>query len=182
MGDVFEGGLYLYGNDSITVIPPPGYRADYVSPKPDAFGGSITWHGPRNFPSGEPAAEFLSMETKLYVEFGNREAAEGEEVVVLGRIEPPLAVPVVITYTKPDGATFNQVVTATSAGSFATKVLVDEAGVWHVQATWSGNAEYLGSASQKAPLEVRRSSNFFWLVQYALPPAAALAAIVLFAR
>ncbi|MGQ9515195.1 MAG: helix-turn-helix transcriptional regulator [Thermoproteota archaeon] len=159
MGDVFEGGLYLYENDSIYVVPPFGYRADFVSPKPDAFGSSIVWHGPKNFPSGEPAIEFLSMETRLYIEFESLEVVEGEELTIHGRIEPKMAVPIMITYTKPDGRTLSQKVMLSGSGSFVTKIVVDEPGTWYVQATWEGDGEYLGCSSQKFSFNVRSSLN-----------------------
>jgi len=182
MGDAFEGGLYLYENESITVIPPSGYRACYVSPQPDALNGAITWHGPKNFPSGEPAIEFLSMETKLYIEFLDQEAMEFEQVTVQGRIEPPLAVPILIIYTKPDGSTFNQTVMASNSGSFTSKVSIDEAGTWYVQATWEGNREYYGSSSQIASFHARPSFNVYALLPFLLPFASIPVALVILYR
>jgi len=182
MGDAFEGGLYLYENESITVIPPSGYRASYISPQPDALNGAITWHGPKNFPSGEPAIEFLSMETKLYIEFLDQEAMEFEQVTVQGRIEPPLAVPILIIYTKPDGNTFNQTVMASISGSFTSKVSIDKAGTWYVQATWGGNREYYGSSSQIASFHARPSFNVYALLPFLLPFLSIPVALVILYR
>jgi hypothetical protein len=157
MGDVFEGGLYLYENDSIVVVPPRGYRIDFVSPQPDAMDGSVIWHGPRNFSSGEPSIEFLSMETKLTVGFESEVLTEGDQAIVSGRIEPPLAVVVNVTYTKPDGETISQTLETSALGLFTSKIIVDEAGTWKVQASWEGNRDYLGSASQTSLLTVKAS-------------------------
>jgi len=164
MGDVFEGGLYLYENDSIAVYPPAGYRADFASPKPDASNGAIVWHGPMNFPSGEPSIEFISMETRLHIEFEGGELTEGDRVTIQGRIEPPMAIPVQITYTRPDGRTSSQTVASSELGLFALQIEVDEPGGWRVQASWEGNEEYLGSESGVIALNVRSALNPYALV------------------
>lgn len=166
MGDVFEGGLYLYENDSITVIPPTEYRIDFVSPQPDHMNSAIVWHGPRNFASGEPAVEFVSMETKLSVGFNSQELTEGEEATVLGSIEPPVAVVVNITYTKPDGRTISQIVDSSPQGVFKSKITVDETGTWKVQASWAGNNQYLASTSQTSFLRVRSAFDLYNLAPF----------------
>lgn len=159
MGDAFEGGLYLYENDSIKVIPPSGYRASFISPQPDAMDGAIVWHGPKNFSSGEPAIQFTSMETKLYLSLLGGEITEGEQVTLKGRIEPPLAVPINITYTRPDGGTHSETVTSSALGLYTSEIVVDEAGTWEVQASWEGNGEYLGCKSEMATLHVKAALN-----------------------
>lgn len=172
MGDVFEGGLYLYENDSLTVVPPSGFRASFASPQPDALGGIISWHGPRNFTSGEPAMEFQSMATSITISLEHEELAQGDQVVVLGRIEPPLAVLVNVTFSRPDGGTISQTATTSALGQFTSTITADEVGTWIAQASWDGNGEYLGSASQVITLPIKSAFN------YALVPLILLPVIV----
>lgn len=178
MGDVFEGGLYLYENDSIVVFPPAGYRADFASPKPDASNGEIVWHGPMNFPSGEPSIEFVSMETHLYIEFEGKELTEGDRITIQGRVEPPMAIPVQITYTRPDGRTTSQTVASSDLGLFALEIVVDEPGAWKVQASWGGNDEYLGSESESIALNVGSALNSYALAAIVFVLAALVTALI----
>lgn len=57
VGDVFEGGFYLYKNDALIIEYPSGYIVIAVSPTPDDTKSSertLTWYGRRNFGAGEP--------------------------------------------------------------------------------------------------------------------------------
>lgn len=59
IGDVFEGGLYLYKDDTFSVRAPTGFAVIYVSPPPDVSReGELIWYGLRNFGSGEPRIEY----------------------------------------------------------------------------------------------------------------------------
>jgi len=57
IGDVFEGGFYLYRDDALIVKYPSGYVIVAVSPTPDDTrepDRTLTWYGRRNFGAGEP--------------------------------------------------------------------------------------------------------------------------------
>jgi|Deesub1362A_J573_1020465.scaffolds.fasta_scaffold00454_24 uncharacterized membrane protein len=55
IGDVFEGGMYLFRDDSLTVYIPDDYSPETIIPSPDEIeDGAITWYGPKNFGNGEP--------------------------------------------------------------------------------------------------------------------------------
>jgi len=57
IGDVFEGGFYLYRDDALIIKYPSGYVVAYVSPTPDDTRESdrtLIWYGLRNFGAGEP--------------------------------------------------------------------------------------------------------------------------------
>lgn len=55
IGDVFEGGLYLFRDDAFFITIPSGYRAETIIPQPDEVSdGTLRWYGPRNFGNGEP--------------------------------------------------------------------------------------------------------------------------------
>lgn len=56
VGDVFQGGLYLFEGDTLTFRIPEGSQISRVSPNPDREEGrDISWRGRRSFSSGEPA-------------------------------------------------------------------------------------------------------------------------------
>jgi len=57
IGDIFEGGFYLYRDDTLVIRNPSGYVIVAVSPTPDDTRESdrtLTWYGRRNFGAGEP--------------------------------------------------------------------------------------------------------------------------------
>jgi len=65
IGDVFEGGFYLYQDDALIVVYPSGYIVIAASPTPDDDRKSdrtLIWYGRRNFGSGEPTV-ILEKET-----------------------------------------------------------------------------------------------------------------------
>jgi hypothetical protein len=65
VGDVFEGGFYLYSDDVLIVQYPVGYVAVSVVPgaEEDKIARTLTWYGRRNFGSGEPA---LVLDERAY--------------------------------------------------------------------------------------------------------------------
>jgi len=57
VGDVFEGGFYLYQDDALIVRYPVGYGVVASSPVPDenkVADRTLVWYGRRNFGAGEP--------------------------------------------------------------------------------------------------------------------------------
>ncbi len=55
IGDVFEGGFYLYEGDTLVIKYPSGYVVVDVRPKPDGESDQmLMWYGRRNFMWGEP--------------------------------------------------------------------------------------------------------------------------------
>lgn len=54
--DAFAGGWLgsLYGDQTLRVYPPDGYRTDSVSPRYQKVNGVLTWRGPQSFPAGGP--------------------------------------------------------------------------------------------------------------------------------
>lgn len=66
MGDVFEGGLYLYKDDTLSVRAPGQFGVLYASPPADVSReGEMIWYGLRNFGSGEPRVEFSLEATTI---------------------------------------------------------------------------------------------------------------------
>lgn len=57
VGDVFEGGFYLFQGDALTLQHPVEYAVSATVPAPDETRSaerSLTWYGRRNFGAGEP--------------------------------------------------------------------------------------------------------------------------------
>ncbi|MEM2129681.1 MAG: hypothetical protein QXZ70_03680 [Candidatus Bathyarchaeia archaeon] len=57
VGDVFEGGFYLFQGDVLTIQYPSDYAVTAVVPAPDETKSAertLTWYGRRNFGAGEP--------------------------------------------------------------------------------------------------------------------------------
>ena len=65
VGDVFEGGFYLYKDDSLIVEYPQKFGIQAVSPLPDEnrkSENSLLWYGRRNFGGGEPTIILTSAD------------------------------------------------------------------------------------------------------------------------
>jgi len=55
VGDVFQGGFFIAGNDSLVVSAPQGWAFESVSPVPAATeNGTVRWQGRRDFPDNRP--------------------------------------------------------------------------------------------------------------------------------
>ncbi len=57
LGDVFEGGFYLYRDDVLIIQYPTEYSIEAVSPQPDVSryaDRTLIWEGRRNFGAGQP--------------------------------------------------------------------------------------------------------------------------------
>jgi hypothetical protein len=70
IGDVFEGGFYLYQDDALTMEYPSGYEVTAAVPTPDDTrkpDRTLTWYGRRNFGAGEPTV-ILEKETASILE------------------------------------------------------------------------------------------------------------------
>ena len=77
-----------------------------------------------------------------------------ESVLVSGALSPPLAAPIELIYTRPDGFEMTKPVTTSPEGTFSDSFASDLAGLWSIRARWDGDEEYFGSESQPAGLSV----------------------------
>jgi len=67
VGDVFEGGLYLFRDDAFFITIPSGYETKTVIPEPDDISdGTLKWYGPRNFGNGEPTVIISPVQNTGY--------------------------------------------------------------------------------------------------------------------
>jgi predicted transcriptional regulator len=65
IGDVFEGGFYLFQGDALTIQYPKEYSVSATAPMPDdskVAEQTLTWYGRRNFGAGEPTV-ILELKT-----------------------------------------------------------------------------------------------------------------------
>ncbi|GEM_PF-4788015 len=72
----------------------------------------------------------------------------GGEVVVRGRVEPAMAVPITITIRRPDGSAKTIEVTAGGDGSFSVPVELEKAGRYAVTASYAGSDLYEPSTAE----------------------------------
>jgi len=85
----------------------------------------------------------------------------GEEVKVEGAIIPARGdVEVTLTYTAPNGSLIIRHVSTSSEGRFLDRFRPDSVGTWKVQASWPGDEEYEGAASDVISFTVAPPSAF----------------------
>jgi uncharacterized membrane protein len=58
VGDVFVGGLYLSGDNTLIIQYPHDYTVEEVIPQPDQSRDELIWYGIRSFSAGEPRIIF----------------------------------------------------------------------------------------------------------------------------
>jgi hypothetical protein len=80
----------------------------------------------------------------------------GREVVVKGRIEPAMSVPITISVRAPDGSLKTIDVTAGEDGSFSASIRLEKAGSYTITASYAGSELYEPSTAS-AVVEVKAS-------------------------
>lgn len=154
MGDVFEGGFYLYDNESLTIVPPLGYRAEYTCPPADFANSVLKWYGRRNFGNGEPAVMFVSKATTLSLTCSKDELFEGDEVLIRGEISPPFPARITLICKMPDGSSRNQTLFTNDKGRFETALQITKPGTCYLKAVFNGDEDHLPSESPTISLNV----------------------------
>ena len=97
----------------------------------------------------------VEVPTILSCSISKTKIQKGESIVVSGTIEPALlGKPIILTYTKPDGSTFNRTVTTGPDGTFRDKYQPDMSGPWSVRALWVGDPIYKDASSSTISLTV----------------------------
>ena len=100
----------------------------------------------------------VEVPTILSCSISKTKIQKGESIVVSGTIEPALlGKPIILTYTKPDGSTFNRTVTTGPDGTFRDKYQPDMSGPWSVKALWVGDPIYKGASSSTISLTVNEN-------------------------
>jgi predicted lipoprotein with Yx(FWY)xxD motif len=115
-----------------------------------SFGG--TWHvwkisssSPTGPPSESPppsikASTSTSLSCPTMVTIGGG-------IPVSGKLSPPMATTVTITYTPPGGSSFTHVTTTDSSGNFSDSTTANQSGTWTIQASYAGSSQYTSSES-----------------------------------
>ena len=102
----------------------------------------------------------VKASTILSIKASESKVVKGNTIVISGSIEP--AVPeaaITITFTKPDGSTFNKTVTTDSQGAYSYSYTPTETGSWNVKASWKGDTEHEGSVSSSISFTVEEKSG-----------------------
>jgi hypothetical protein len=97
-------------------------------------------------PPSTPTSITLSLSTKS-VTLGNNLTVSGSITPSVSGFPPVSGVTVTLTYTRPDGTTLTRTVASGTDGSFSDTYTPNVAGSWSVEASWAGNANYLGATS-----------------------------------
>lgn len=140
VGDVFEGGFYLFDGDRLIVNIPANYTVSAVVPQPDqVFGKEVVWLGRRLFDSRNPYIELKSKLVKITVYTSEDKLEVGEAISVLGTVDPPNQLNLILTCTKPDGTKSDLVVSSSSDGTFTAAMRAEQEGSYTVTARWAGN-------------------------------------------
>ena len=86
------------------------------------------------------------------------EITDGDTITISGSINPTVSGRnITLSYTKPDGnMTVTRNVTTGSNGSYSDSYKPDTTGSWTVKASWDGDSEHQGAASQPAPFTVKK--------------------------
>jgi hypothetical protein len=96
----------------------------------------------------------VTLATALTVSAEPSTIEVGKEVVVRGRIEPAMSVPITISVVAPDGSVKTVEVTAGEDGSFSVPVRLEKAGSYTITASYAGGELYEPS-SASAVVEAR---------------------------
>lgn len=142
IGDVFEGGFYLYDGDRLIVSYPSDYSVSSVVPSPDqATSTEITWFGRRIFEAGRPSVELRSRIVNVTLYPTNEEVNVGHPMSVLGRITPAYRLSLSIVYLRPNGTSFERLVTSSLDGTFNDTTQADQEGTYKILARWIGSEQ-----------------------------------------
>ncbi|MEM2841954.1 MAG: hypothetical protein QW201_01460 [Thermoproteota archaeon] len=157
VGDVFEGGFYLYDNDVLIVSYPQYLNLKETRPPCDSNRtNEVVWRGRRNFGQGEPYLLFEDRRTSIRIYLSKQILYVGESLDISGEVDPPLdGVPVTVRLIGPS-STKNIPLTTLADGSFHYSVMVEEPGDWTVFAYFQGWDIYLGSESERVNINVKQ--------------------------
>jgi len=150
IGDVFEGGFYLFDGDVLVIDIPTNYTLSSISPTPDrTFAGEVTWLGRKAFDPGNPYLELKSKVVTITTHATKTEVGVGESISILGAVYPPSRLNLILTYAKPDGTEFERFISSSPDGTFSDIVKAEENGRYTFVVTWTGS-ETLNPAQSNA--------------------------------
>lgn len=165
MGDVFQGGFYLYENDTLTVNYPNEFKLKFSSPSPNTnLTNGLVWYGKLDFKPGEPMLVLEDRRLLVSITASKSSLVAGDELVINGQISPAIVgMPIVLTINSPSETKISSLTTLVD-GTFRWNLNVNEPGTWVIFATYPGGETYLSSRSQQITINVSedlyRSNTF----------------------
>jgi len=113
--------------------------------------GITAWTVDEGYPTTSTSAISITLPTTTII--------EGEAVTVTGSLSPQIpGVPVDLTYIKAEDIEEMKTVTSEADGSFTDTHTPEASGSWSVKASWEGNADFEGAASETIHFEVAEAS------------------------
>jgi hypothetical protein len=158
VGDVFEGGFYLYDNDVLIVRYPQQFYLRETHPSCDENEtDGVIWYGKRDFGPNEPYLLLEDRRTSLTISSSKSRLDVGSSLDISGQLDPPLdGVPVTVRLIGPS-STKNIPLTTLADGSFHYSLALEEPGDWTVYASFQGWGVYLGSESNRVSVSVTQA-------------------------
>jgi uncharacterized protein YfaS (alpha-2-macroglobulin family) len=103
----------------------------------------------------------LKAKSSLSLSASGENLGKGEQIIVSGHINPPLAgIVVTLTFKRPDGSTFTEDVLTYSGGFFSYSLTPEDIGKWSVNAKWVGDENYEGASSPTLSFKVLKPAEF----------------------
>jgi len=157
VGDVFEGGFYLYDKDALIVRYPQQFYLKETRPSSDENEtDGVIWHGKRDFGPSEPYLLLEDRRTSLTISSSKSRLDVGSSLDISGQLDPPLeGVPVTVRLIGPTAK--NIPLTTLADGSFHYSLVFEEPGDWTVYASFQGWGVYLGSESNRVSVSVTQA-------------------------
>jgi len=85
IGDVLEGGFYLYENDTLIITYPREFHLEVTLPTADSNStNEVVWYGRRDFGWGEPKLVLEDRRTSLTIFLSRAEPIIGDELIISG--------------------------------------------------------------------------------------------------
>lgn len=146
------------------------YQHEFKPSKAGSWSVRVSWNPETDYSSqvwiyyaGASATQNFTVEEKIKSEVSclvtPSSTALKETVSVSGSISPTReGASVTLTYVRPDASTVTRAVTTTSTGTFKDSYTPDQAGVWSVYASWSGDEEYEEASSPPTTFTVVRTT------------------------
>ena len=139
-----------------------GYFNDTLTPdQTGVWSVFASWPGEMGNPGKSSVDSFTISKAFSSISFSAPSSIRlGESITVTGSLSPALKERnVTLTFTKPDNSKFTESVLTTSGGQFSYTFQPENVGTWHVNATWSGDANY----------EETSSSRSFFVEEFVVP-------------
>lgn len=160
IGDVFEGGFYLFDKDKLSINFPDSYYISSISPQPDqTIANAVVWFGKRMFESRKPYIELTSKLINLSIYISKYKVYVGENVTVFGLVRPPRKLDLTLVFKGPDGKDIKKPLSCTQEGNFNYTTLFQQEGEHEVFVEYAGSQTINPTRSEILKITVIRILN-----------------------